>query len=151
VITVCGTSLTVVVAFWRLESKHFGLDKAGTLTTYFPTDFIKAFFTLKVSYLFTLDVSNYFLTLFPCPDFHQTRNFSTAFFPHFVPNFIQIDQEIRDVRVEISKVRVELHVLYFKCSVPLSWFTQNTGLLQHFFLKSCCVEVHGYPTNGLVC
>ena len=38
-ITLCCTSrtvVTVVVAFWRLESKHFGLDKAGTPTTYLP-------------------------------------------------------------------------------------------------------------------
>jgi hypothetical protein len=80
----------------------------------------------------------------PCHDFHKTRNFSTAFSPHFVPHFIQIDQEI-------WKVRVEIHVLYaFKYSVSLSCFSQDNGLLQHFFLKSRWVEVYGYATNGLV-
>jgi len=164
VITVCCTSLTVVVALWRLESKHFGLDKAGTLTTYLPIIFqtlrynktVDGGHRLYKGVLYSQNVVpfhsrpvNYFLTSerrLPCPDFHQTRNFSTAFCPHFVPNFIQIDQEI-------WKVRVEIQVPYaFKYSVPvpLSWFSQNTGLFQHSVLKSCCVEVHGYPTNGLV-
>jgi len=88
-----------------------------------------------VSYLFTPDVSNYFVTSerrlpSPCPDIHETRNLWTAFCPHFAPNFIQIYQEIWEVRVKIWKVRVEIwkvrvaiHVLYaFKYSVSLGWF-----------------------------